>query len=53
MWVFIAIAYFALLFWSAYSVINSVAYWDGYRKGFKDGLRSRDEINQKLLRRNA
>ena len=42
MWVIIAIAYFALLFWSAYSVIRDEAYWDGYRKGFADGIKHAD-----------
>ena len=50
MWGIIAVAYFGLIAWSAYSVIRDEAYWDGYQKGLRDGLEIR-EIHQKILRR--
>ena len=50
MWIVIAIAFFALLFWSAYSVIREVVYWNGYNKGFAAALSM--SISSTLKRKN-
>ena len=42
MWWLILAIYLALIAWSAYSVIREVAYWDGYQKGFADGIKHVD-----------
>ena len=38
MWWLILAIYIVFLAWSAYSVIREAAYWDGYLKGFADGI---------------
>ena len=53
MWWLILAIYFAFLAWSAYSVIREVAYWDGYLKGFADGVESGNKIYMEIFRREA
>ena len=50
MWWLILAIYLALLAWSAYSVIREVAYWDGYQKGFADGVESGNKIYMEIFR---